>query len=67
MKLAPALEKLIEGWKAQGYELVAMRELVAASDPSSLPLHAVVDAPRTGRSGTLASQGPAFLPEEITE
>jgi undecaprenyl phosphate-alpha-L-ara4FN deformylase len=64
MKLAPALEKLLQGWKAQGYELVAMRELVAACEPSSLPLHAVVDAPRRGRSGTLASQGPAFLPEE---
>ncbi|HXF78744.1 MAG TPA: polysaccharide deacetylase family protein [Usitatibacter sp.] len=67
MKLAPALEKLLEGWKAQGYELVAMRELVAASDTASLPLHAVVDAPRRGRSGTLASQGPEFLPGEIPE
>ena len=30
MKLAPAFERLLEGWKAQGYELVAMRDLVAA-------------------------------------
>ena len=61
MKLAPVLEKLLVGWKAQGYELVAMRELVAESVPSSLPLHSVVDAPLPGRSGTLASQGPTFL------
>jgi peptidoglycan/xylan/chitin deacetylase (PgdA/CDA1 family) len=64
MKLAPALEKLLEGWKAQGYSLVAMRELVDATDPATIPMHSVIDAPRKGRSGTLASQGPAFLPEQ---
>ena len=64
MKLAPVFEKLLEGWKAQGYELCAMRELVGTVEPSKLPLHSVVDAPRQGRSGTLASQGPAFLAEE---
>jgi peptidoglycan/xylan/chitin deacetylase (PgdA/CDA1 family) len=64
MKLAPIFEKLLEGWKAQGYELCAMRELVGAVEPSKLPLHSVVDAPRQGRSGTLASQGPPFLAEE---
>ncbi len=63
MKLAPALDKLLEGWKSQGYSLVAMRELVDATDPAAIPLHVVVDAPRKGRSGTLASQGPVFLPE----
>jgi peptidoglycan/xylan/chitin deacetylase (PgdA/CDA1 family) len=64
MKLAPVFEKLLEGWKAQGYELVAMRELVAAVEPAKLPMHSVVDAPRPGRSGTLACQGPAFLAGE---
>ena len=64
MKLAPVLEKLLAGWKAQGYELVAMRELVADAAPASLPLHSVVEAPLPGRSGTLASQGPAFLATE---
>ena len=64
MKLAPVFEKLLEGWKAQGYELCAMREMVNGVEPAKLPLHSVVDAPRQGRSGTLASQGPAFLPEE---
>jgi len=64
MKLANVLEKLLEGWKAQGYELCALREMVHAAQPAKLPMHSVVDAPRQGRSGTLASQGPAFLPEE---
>ena len=61
MKLAPAFERLIEGWKAQGYELVAMRTLAAAHPPSTLPLHSVIDAPVPGRSGNLAVQGPPFL------
>jgi peptidoglycan/xylan/chitin deacetylase (PgdA/CDA1 family) len=64
MKLAPIFEKLLQGWKRQGYELCAMREMVAEVEPAKLPMHSVVDAPRQGRSGTLASQGPAFLAEE---
>jgi peptidoglycan/xylan/chitin deacetylase (PgdA/CDA1 family) len=61
MKLAPAFERLLEGWKAQGYALVAMRDLFAALEPPALPLHAVTDGTIAGRSGTLACQGPAFL------
>ena len=64
MKLANVFERLLEGWKAQGYELCALREMVNAAEPAKLPMHSVVDAPRQGRSGTLASQGPAFLAEE---
>ncbi|MGZ5034207.1 MAG: polysaccharide deacetylase family protein [Usitatibacter sp.] len=67
MKLAPALEKLLAGWTGQGYQLCAMRDLVAQTPHSSLPLHSVVDAPVPGRSGTLASQGPAFLAEESAQ
>lgn len=61
MKLAPVFEKLLEGWRAQGYELVAMREIVLGHEPFSLPAHEVVAMPIAGRSGTLATQGPAFL------
>lgn len=64
MKLSPIFEKLLEGWKAQGYELCAMRELVNGVESAKLPMHSIVDAPRAGRSGTLASQGPEFLPQE---
>ena len=61
MKLAPVFEKLIEGWKQQGYELVALRELVLGREPFTLPAHEVIAAPIAGRSGTLATQGRAFL------
>ena len=61
MKLSPAFEKLLEGWKSQGYRLCPMRELVEATDPAKLPLHAVAEGTIPGRSGTLALQGPAFL------
>ena len=61
MKLAGAFEKLLVGWKDQGYELVSMRELVLGREPFALPLHEVIASPIPGRSGTLASQGPAFL------
>jgi peptidoglycan/xylan/chitin deacetylase (PgdA/CDA1 family) len=67
MKLSKSFEKLVEGWKAQGYEITALRDLVAASDSAKLPLHSVVDAPVAGRSGTLASQGPAFLANESSQ
>ena len=63
MKLTPVFDKLLEGWKAQGYELVAMRELVAATDPASIPLHSVVAGTVPGRSGTVSCQSAPFLPE----
>ena len=64
MKLAPVLERLLEGWKRQGYRLSAMRDLVEATDLAKLPLHSVETGSVPGRSGTLALQGPAFLAEE---
>ena len=66
MKLAPVFERLLEGWKAQGYELVAMRGLFSGLDLAALPLHTVADGEVPGRSGTLALQGPAFLPSPST-
>jgi undecaprenyl phosphate-alpha-L-ara4FN deformylase len=66
MKLSPVFDKLLAGWRAQGYEPVAMRELVAATLPANLPLHSIADAPVPGRSGTLACQGPAFLESDTS-
>jgi peptidoglycan/xylan/chitin deacetylase (PgdA/CDA1 family) len=62
MKLAAVFDKLLEGWKSQGYQLVALRELVESTDAAKLPLHSVHDGTVPGRSGTLACQGNAFLP-----
>jgi undecaprenyl phosphate-alpha-L-ara4FN deformylase len=60
-KLAPAFEGLLEGWKAQGYELVPLRTIYESLDPRRLPRCNVdVDAV-PGRSGTLAVQGAPFL------
>ena len=67
MKLASIFEKLLEGWKSQGYALVAMRELVAGVEAAKLPLHSVTQSPVPGRSGTLAAQGPAFLATESSQ
>jgi peptidoglycan/xylan/chitin deacetylase (PgdA/CDA1 family) len=63
MKLAPVLDRLLAGWRAQGYELAAVRDLVDATATESLPLHSVLDGSVAGRSGTLAVQGPPFLAE----
>jgi undecaprenyl phosphate-alpha-L-ara4FN deformylase len=63
MKLAAVFDQLLCGWKSQGYQLVAMRDLVDGSEPAKLPLHAVEMGVLPGRSGTLACQGAAFLPE----
>ncbi|MGH8372055.1 MAG: polysaccharide deacetylase family protein [Stenotrophobium sp.] len=58
MALRPVFEKLLNGWRAQDYELVATRTLAAALDRKSLPVHQVVMGELEGRSGTLALQGP---------
>jgi peptidoglycan/xylan/chitin deacetylase (PgdA/CDA1 family) len=61
MKLAPVFERLLEGWRAQGYELVTLENYFCALDPKQLPHHDVVLGEILGRSGTLALQGGRFL------
>jgi len=58
-RLVPQFEHLLAGWRALGYELVAMRELLAALDASALPRCRVLAGSVPGRSGTLALQGGA--------
>jgi undecaprenyl phosphate-alpha-L-ara4FN deformylase len=58
MALLPVFEHLLAGWKDQGYELVATREMAAKLDRRSLPVHEVIMGEIPGRSGTLALQGP---------
>ena len=59
MALLPVFEKLLAGWKAQGYELVATRDIAATLDRKALPINTVVMGELPGRSGTLALQGSA--------
>jgi undecaprenyl phosphate-alpha-L-ara4FN deformylase len=61
MRLAPVLERLLEGWKAQGYELVPMRTLYDTLQTFSLPRCEVGVGQVPGRSGTLFSQQAEFL------
>ena len=60
-KLAPQFESLLSGWKALGYELVAMADVYATLQMPRLPRHEVVPGELAGRSGTLALQGAEFL------
>ena len=59
MRLLPLFSALLQGWKAQGYELVAMRSLFESAARTAIPVHAVLGATIPGRSGTVMTQGDA--------
>ena len=61
MRLAPAFEQLLLGWKAQGWRLVSMRTLLETLQPLALPRCEVGPGVIEGRSGTLLLQGDEFL------
>lgn len=61
MLLATVFERLIEGWRAQGYELVATRAIFDALDLTTLPRCEILRSEIPGRSGTLMVQGSEFL------
>ena len=56
MKLLPVMRRLVEGWTAQGHELVSLATLCATLDRAALPACAVVAGTVPGRSGELACQ-----------
>ncbi len=57
LQLLPVLERLIGGWRSQGYELVAMRQIFDRLDVANLPFHTVEPGTVPGRAGTLMVQG----------
>lgn len=61
MKLAGAFERLLTGWREQGYDIVPLRDLAAGLDAAALPRCEVVSGELAGRSGTLMLQGEEFL------
>jgi peptidoglycan/xylan/chitin deacetylase (PgdA/CDA1 family) len=61
MKLAAVFDRLLLGWKQQGYELVSMQKLHAGLNADDLPRHEVLLGDIPGRSGKLLLQGPEFL------
>ena len=56
-RLIDDFEKLLAGWKQQGYELVSTRALFSSLDIELLPKNEVLYGEVPGRSGTLALQG----------
>jgi undecaprenyl phosphate-alpha-L-ara4FN deformylase len=65
MKFAGVLERLLEGWKALGYELVPLRALAESLKATALPHCRVMDGEIPGRSGQLALQGDPVAAREL--
>jgi len=61
MRLSPVLDRLLTGWKAQGWQLGPMRALYDAVEPLALPRCEATMGTLAGRSGTLLMQGDEFL------
>lgn len=59
LRLLPVLDRLLAGWRDQGYRLGALRSLADDITVNLLPRHAVVAGTVPGRSGTVLTQGPA--------
>jgi len=57
MKLLPIFEQLLQGWRAQGYDLCTTRAVFKTLDLKTLPVHRMVRGTIPGRSGTLMIQG----------
>lgn len=53
-KWLPIFEQLLQGWQAQGYELVSMRQYLQGLDVAALPRHEVLMREVEGRVGKLA-------------
>jgi peptidoglycan/xylan/chitin deacetylase (PgdA/CDA1 family) len=62
MKLLNSFERLLAGWRAQGYALVSLAQALASLDLERLPAARIETGSIAGRSGTLALQGPAPAP-----
>ena len=57
LKLRDSFERMLAGWKAQGYELVSLETMFARIPPRSLAHHHVRVGEIPGRSGSVALQG----------
>ena len=61
LRFLPILDRLLSGWRIQGYRLGAMRALVGEISLDALPRYEIADGTVPGRSGTLLVQGPAYV------
>lgn len=60
-RLAPVMERLMEGWRGQGYEVVSLNQYMESLVFNDLPRHEIADGEVPGRPGALALQGREFL------
>lgn len=60
MRLGASFDRLLSGWRAQGYRLDNCQAYYSSLDPETLPRHRAIIGEIPGRSGTLALQGPAW-------
>lgn len=60
-KLSGIFDELLSGWKSQGYELVAMKEMYQTLSLDRLPRNELERGEVPGRSGQLSVQGREFL------
>lgn len=61
LKLGDTLERLLTGWREQGYQLVSLGKMREALDLTLLPRHDMVRGEIPGRAGQLMLQGEEFL------
>ncbi|MEO8103762.1 MAG: polysaccharide deacetylase family protein [Betaproteobacteria bacterium] len=64
MRLLAVFDRLLSGWKDQGYELVSTETVYRNLDRAHLPYHEAISGTIPGRSGHLLLQGKAFLPAQ---
>ncbi len=67
LALLPVVEKLLEGWQRQGYEVVSLGRLFESIDASRLPRHELVRGTVPGRRSRLVLQGAEFPGDDSTE
>lgn len=61
MAMLPVMERLITGWREQGYELIGTGQYVDGLDLDALPFCELEWGTLGGRSGTLLKQGSPYL------
>ncbi len=62
MQLLPAFEQLLRAWRSAGIELISLGALLATAGTDRLPRHRTTIGTVAGRRGSVALQGPEFLP-----
>lgn len=60
MKLLPALERMIDGWLEQGYEMISMADLYGRLNLKALPYHAVERGHFEGMQDWCSLQGASY-------